>query len=141
MCYIFKPKLIQRVNSSVREGGAVREVQLGGSRGQSKCTTLHYNLTILHYTTLQSKCTIQVHASLALPQPSTLLLPKDNLGGILTFHQATDRSQDTDGTEQHLYRSNPAKPSLNRDPTGDLTNPRVAARDIKKITRRKRIVI
>ena len=98
VCYIFRPKLFQRVNSSVREGGAVREVQLGGSRGQSKCTIQR---------------TIQVHASLALLQPPTLLLPKDNLVGILTFHQATDRSQDTDGTQQHLYRSNPAKPSLN----------------------------
>ena len=57
--YIFKPKLIQRFNFGVREGGAVREVQLGGSRGQSKCTIQR---TIqVHYTT------IQVNASLALP--------------------------------------------------------------------------
>ena len=51
--YIFKPKLIQRFNFGVREGGAVREVQLGGSRGQSKCTIQR---TIqVHYTTIQSK--------------------------------------------------------------------------------------
>ena len=58
--YIFKPKLIQRFNFGVREGGAVREVQLGESRGQSKCTTLHYNPSAQSkgqskYTTLQSK--------------------------------------------------------------------------------------